>query len=431
MTGAWRLGTPASTYYAMRLATQAGQGVFLAAVLLIAATGGSAALSVSGVMVAMMAGAVIFGIPAGTLADRISPRLALPLGAAGRTIVILTTLLFIGRPELLVILAFAYSVLSQLFSASELALAGAIAPHRPGKAHAWLLALQHAGQAAGMFVLAPAAFALGGVTAMVVAAFATYILGTALTLALAVSLRHSAAATRAPRIASVRHTLRYYRDQRHATYAGSLIAFNEIATKAMLVAVPLYLHELGLMTIQIAALVVPAGAGAVIGVLWAGRSLHIQLAPSVMRLALLGLTVSLFALAGLGNVLAGLAGIHEDNWFSFLAHPQNLNFAVAFPVALLLGICWVIAPIGARTVLTATAPAGQQARVFALQSTLTDVVAILPLILAGFASEFAGPRVTFVLLALLGTAIFALMEARSTGATLLTPGQALPARSDT
>jgi MFS family permease len=424
-----RLATPASTYYAMRLATQAGQGVFLAAILLIAATGGSAALSVSGVMVAMMAGAIVFGIPAGALADRISPRIALPIGAAGRMLAILGTLFAIGRPELLIPVAFAYSVLSQLFSASELALAANVGANRPGRTHAWLLALQHAGQGAGLFLVAPAAFALGGVTAMVLVSFAVYVAGTALTLALAVSLRGTDR-TQPRRRSGVRDTLRYYRDERRATYAGSLIAFNEVATKAMLVAVPLYLDELGLMRIQIAALVIPAAAGALIGMAWAGRSLHVQVAPGVMRLTLLGLAVSLFALAGLGNALAGLAGIHQDNWFSFLAHPQNLSFAVAFPVALLLGMCWVIAPIGARTVLTATAPPGQQARVFALQGTLTDVLAILPLMAAGFASEFAGPRVTFVMLALLGTALFAAMEARTSGAGLLPLKPTVPARSD-
>lgn len=425
----WRRATPASTYYAMRLSTQAGQGVFLAALLLIAATGSSAALSVSGVMVAMMAGAIVFGIPAGALADRISPRLALPIGAAGRMLAILATLGAAGRPELLLPVAFAYSVLSQLFSASELALAATVGAGRPGRTHTWLLTLQHAGQGAGLFLLAPAAFAVGGVVAMILFSFAVYAAATALTVMLAVSLRGTDV-IQAGRRPGVRDTLRYYRDERRATYAGSLLAFNELATKAMLVAVPLYLHELGLMTIQVAALAIPAATGALLGLFWAGRSLDARAAPGVMRLTLVGLAVSLFALAGLGNILAGLAGLHEDNWFAFLAHPQSLSFAVALPVSLLLGMCWILAPIGSRTVLTATAPRGQQARVFALQSTLTDVLAILPLMAAGFASEFAGPRVTFVLLAFLGTALFAVMETRTAGGRLLPLAPPLPARSD-
>jgi len=48
--------------------------------------------------------------------------------------------------------------------------------------------------------------------------------------------------------------------------------------------------------------------------------------------------------------------------------------------------------VSARVILTETAPEGQQARVFAVQITLTDALVVLPLIAMGVGTQYAGAR---------------------------------------
>jgi len=88
----------------------------------------------------------------------------------------------------------------------------------------------------------------------------------------------------------------------------------------------------------------------------------------------------------------------------------SLLFAVAIPVAFLLGLCLSGVLIAARVALTETAPIGQQARVFAVQLTLTESFIALPLLLMGVGTTFAGARPTLGVLALVMVAAFALVE---------------------
>ncbi|MGI8927646.1 MAG: hypothetical protein ACR2HN_13540, partial [Tepidiformaceae bacterium] len=77
-----------------------------------------------------------------------------------------------------------------------------------------------------------------------------------------------------------------------------------------------------------------------------------------------------------------------------LAARLNETFAVALPVAFLLGASLCVALVACRAALTEAAPAGQQARVFAVKLTFTEVMIALPLLLAGVGTEFAGARLT-------------------------------------
>ena len=385
--------------------------MFLAGLFIVAGQQDATAVGLSSLIVAMMLGAIIFGLPGGAVVDRLGPARALAVGAVGRAGVIAAAFALSGSPELAAILAFAYSAISQVYTPAELALVSGVAPQRPAGAHSARVTLQHAGQGTGMVLLAPAAYFLAGAPAMIATGLVLYVLVTGMAFAIAISRTPARRLPVDRRPWNFTGTVRYLWREPHALYAGSLLAYSEMAAKAMLVAIPLYLAEdLRLSSIWTLVIIVPAIAGGLAGLGWAARGLHVRLAPQVMRLTLLGTIASAVALAGLGEGLAAFTGIAGIDWLGGLRDPASLSIIVAIPVALLLGICFVVAPVGSRTVLSATAPGGEQGRVFATQATLTDLVAIIPLLAAGIGTEIAGARTTFLFIGVLGAALFVLLE---------------------
>ncbi len=122
----------AATFYAMRFVSQAGQGIFLAGLFLLAGTGSRAAAGTSSLLVAMMAASLLGGLPAGSFADRIGPAISIRIGAAGRALAIAVALLVatgtIPGPAVLLVaaIAFVYSATSQLYSPAEMALVAVV-----------------------------------------------------------------------------------------------------------------------------------------------------------------------------------------------------------------------------------------------------------------------------------------------------------------
>lgn len=403
--------TVRSTYFASRLLSQTGQGLFMAALFLIAGTGDSAATDLSGVMLAMLAGALLLGLPGGALADRIGPSRALVVGAVLRLTAIGLALALMGQGEQVWFIAFVYSAASQMFSPSELALIPAIAPAHAGRAHAKLVVLQFAGQGLSMAALAPVLYLLWGTGAMLAAAFAIYIAVVAMTVFIAFGLRRSRVDYRVP----VRHafdvsmTFRFYRTERRALYAATLLAFTEVSLKGLTVALPSYLREeLTMNAVQLGGVVVVAAVGTLIGLVWCGRSLTIERAPAAMRMTLVMMSASLLALAVLGSMMAGAA---DAGSFAVSGGgvPFDPTLAIAFPLGLALGAAVSVSLIGARSVLTETAPPRHHSRVFATQSVLNDLVVLVPLLLAGVGTEMLGSRAIFAVIGALGVvSLFAL-----------------------
>jgi MFS family permease len=399
----------------MRLASQAGQGAFFAGLFLLAGKQ-DGAMGISGLFAGMMAAAIMFGLIGGAVGDRLGASRAVIVGAAGRGTAVGLGLILATVPGLgdhfglAALVAFLYSAASQLFCPAELALAATISPRQPGRAHAALVALQYGGQGLGLVVVAPLAYAVAGIPAMLASGLALFALVTFLATLLTARLHRQVRVTRARHAFRFRSAVRYYRREPHAVYAGALLAFGELSMKAMAVALPVYFaRDLRLEATQTGLLVVPGAIAAILGLLWAFRSLHVHVAPQVMRLTLLGTAVGVLALSGLGQALAGIAEMGHTP-VGVLDDGSTMSLVVAIPVSILLGICLGVAPVGGRTILSATAPREQQSRVFAMQSTVTDILAIAPTLLAGVGVELAGARVTFAVIGVLGLAAFFLLE---------------------
>lgn len=437
MERAGKLTFERSLYYGTRLVAQIAQNVLLAALFVLAGTSSHAALGLSSIFVAMLLPALLFGLLGGAIVDRIGPARGLAVGATLRFAVVALAAALVHGPNVVWVIAFAYSAVSQVFSPAEMALVRTLRKDAPGQAHSLLVALQYVGQGLGFAVIAPALWYIGGANAMLGGAAFGFLILAAISLTLAVQLRNSAAAQAQPaRCAfSFRDTLGFFRGETLARDAVTVLAVKAMVAQGIVVALPLYLrNDLGLGRSALIYLLVPGIAGMAAGLAWAAPAVTRARAAWFMRAGLLGLIVGVFALAALDY---GLIAVFEYSRMAVLVHfdlSMNTTFAVALPVAFLIGLCLSLTQVAARVALTETAPLGQQARVFAVQSTLTELLVVTPLLLMGVGTQYAGARPTLAAIGVLATIAFVVIQhprfqpaPRAAGRMLLSP---VPVRID-
>jgi hypothetical protein len=192
-------------------------------------------------------------------------------------------------------------------------------------------------------------------------------------------------------------TIQFFATDAPAAYAAALLAFFELALKAMAVAIPIFLlTELDLDRRQLALLAAPAVAGAAVG-FWVAGQLRPEQAGDLMRPLFAAIAAMAAALAMVSQGLPMPAG-------------AEVGLAGMVPVAAVLGLCLSLAPIAARAVLTHRAPVEHQARVFATEGVLSNVIVIVPLTLAGVGTEVIGTVTTFLFLAVVGAAMLMTLE---------------------
>ena len=386
--------------------------MFLAALLVASGTSHAAPLAISGVLAATLAGAVLFGLPGGALADRLGAGRGLPLGAVLRLVAIAAGVVVIGHPTLVWLVAFAYSAASQVFSPAEMACVRMLQHGAPTRAHAALVLLQYGGQGLGV-LLAPALLLLGGPTLMLLGAIVLYggVAALATLLMLHLPAPASSSLQGAHQALSYAEPLRFFGREPRAVYALGLLVFTDLATKSAAVALPRYLQgTLALAPWEIATLLGTAALGAAAGLLWISRVRTGGTSSRMVRLSFIGTVAAVIALVSLSRTVGEAAEHSGISLLAGLGDSSRLPFALSLPSALLLGLFLTAGPIGARALLTATAPAEQQARVFAAQTTLTHAVTILPLLLAGVGAQYAGPEASLAFIAVLGVAALVSLE---------------------
>lgn len=406
-----------AAFYGARLMNQLGQALFFLGLFWLVAQGGAAAVGATGVMAAMMAASILFGLLGGMVADRVGLARATVIGGLARGGVIAATLVVAAiapgpaRMLALVVIAFLYSAASQVYCPAEVSLVRTIEGRRPSTGHAMLTVLQYVGQAGALAISAALAWRFQSPWALIAAAALAYIGVVVLMQAVATGTRPSP-----PRPGS-RHfflgdTLFFFRNQPGAVFAGVLLAFGELTAKASAVALPYYFaKDLGLGREASLALIVPGALGVGLGLYWSGRWLQAERSHHILRLTLVGTVVALLALGVLPGGLTAIESWLRPDTAVTINPGVILAIVVTIPVALLLGLCFAVGPVAARSLLSATAPRDQQSRVFAMQSTVTDSLGIVPLVLSGVGAQLAGGRATFVFLGLLGALVLVVVEA--------------------
>lgn len=392
-------------YYAAKLLGQVSQNLSVAALFLVAGTSSHAAIGLSSLFIAQILPSVLFGFLGGAVSDRIGPARAFVLGSGLRLWVIIAGLLLLQNPGMAWVIAFGYSLVSQISSPAEMALVRVLPKTTSSRSHSLILLIQYGGQGLGMLILAPALYYIGGAETIMTGAAGGFAVVLMLTALLALRLRNTPATLALPARSafSFRETTRFFRGEALARDAVGVIALRSIVAQGVIVALPLYLkHDMGLGKEAAAFLLVPGGAGCIAGLLWGAGAKTRARAKSLMQLTMLGMVVSVFALAALDFGIRIVFEYSKIRPFVDLTATMNTTFAVALPVAFVLGVSLTASVVGARAVLTETAPLGQQSRVFAVQSTLTDGIIVLPLLLAGVGVQFAGARPTLAAIGFIG-----------------------------
>ncbi len=398
-------------YYSCKLTGQTAQNLLLACLFVVAGTSSAAAIDLSSLFIAILIPAVLLGPVGGAVVDRIGPSRGYAIGAVLRFLPAIACALFLESATWAWVIAFAYSAGSQIFTPSELALVRHIQRNSPGAVHSWLQGLVYGGQALGMLVFAPLLYLVGGFEAMRIGAAVGMGLLVIVCFVFAFQMRGTPAARVQEEVQpfSFRQTARFFAASYDASYSVALLAMKTLVSRAVMVALPLYLtHDIGMGRDMLIFLVAPGVLGVVVALLWSAKFVNVISARDVMRVSLLGMLVAVFALAALDYGVSAFARYSQVPPVVRLEAYMNTTLVVALPVAFLLGIVLTTSLIAARVILTETAPRGQQARVFAVQESFSELFVVLPLLAAGIGTQMAGARPTLAVIGVvIGLTMFA------------------------
>jgi hypothetical protein len=400
-------------YYAAKFLGQTSQNIWLAALFVAAGTGGRPAMDLASLFLAMLLPSIALGLLGGWFVDRIGAARGLAIGAALRFSAVAAGIVLLDGGTSAWLLAFFYSAGSQVFSPGEWALAKPLQQNRPGAVQSWLVALQYGGQALGMLVLAPACYYLGGLQGMVIGSAIGFLALVSLGVVLVVRMRGVARPVEVEPAQAMawRETFDFFRREPLARLAVATQGLKMTVSKGIVVTLPFYLdNDIGLGFSALAYLAVPGILGVLAGLIWCGRTLSVERARTVMNLSILGMGISLAALAALDYGISAAAQYSQIPPVMRLEASMNTPFAVAIPVAFLLGLCLSGALIAARTALTETAPLGQQGRVFAVQLVIVELLIAVPLMTLGIGTAFAGARTTLAVMSALVLLVLVVFE---------------------
>jgi len=418
-------GSTHGLYYTSRLLSQVGQGVFFAFLVTVAgplSSGGEGALGLGSAMVAMTAAAVAIGPLGGGVVDRLGARVALIVGAALRLGAIAAGLMILGAGEYAWAVAFLYSAASQVFSPAELALVATVGWRRPAGTHASLFALQFGGQAAGGLLIGPLLYWVAGAGGMLTGAIALYVGVVLVASLLFMRLRGVRSCGRRERhetqlgeALNFGRALRFFGREPRALYAVGMLAFFDVMIKSLVVTAPIFLKtELELGQTQLTMLIGTGIVGALVGLGWVARRRTTERTVETMRWALAAPLMAMFALAPVGVGLATVSVVGVSLDFGSSNTLLLVGSYAALPAVFVLGLSLSVAPVIARSVLTATAPLDQQGRVFAAEAILSNLLVVPGLLAASMATDIISARATVISIGVLGALVFVALEFAAT-----------------
>jgi MFS family permease len=397
-------------FYSARFTGYAAQTLLMAALLITASGSPGAAIGLSALMAATLIPEILFGVPAGALADRLHPGRAYIVGAALRLIPAALALVILGDARIALGIAFLAAAGNQLFNPAEMAVVREMSGPSSARPHSALVVLQYVAQGLSAVAFAPALYFMGGTGAIVGVAMIGHVVFFGFAFMAARGLDAGSPAAKVKH-APIAESFRFLMREQSARLAIVTGAIRTAVSRGVFVALPIYIHsDIGLGKEAIAFVVAPGVVGALIGVAWSARNITPATAASTMRLASVAMVVGILALAVLDYGLeAAVYMTHVGPLVRFEAS-LNTTFILALPAAFLLGLAFAGAIVSSRVALTAHAPEGQQARVFAVQGTATESLLILPLLLTGIGAETVGARATLGALGLVGATAVVFME---------------------
>jgi MFS family permease len=397
-----------------QLATQVGgnMAVYGLTVIVFNATGSSAAVSV--LLLTFLAPAVLFSALAGVFVDRLDRRWILLITNVLRGLATLALFVFVQNLAAVFILNVVVSTITVFFAPAEAAMIPTLVPRSLLlAANSLFVFTLNTAFAVGFALLGPLVARLAGPEELLLVVGVLYLAAAVFCLLLPKSPPAEAAAKEGGGLADARRAIRETIDQlregigyiqAHTNIAWSLIYLGIAASLVGVLGVigPQFATDtLHLATTDFVVVVLPMGAGVVLGVLSLnsyGRWLPRRRAIEIGMMALGALIVLLTAAGPISRFLQGVQAkapttVDLSGFVSLLA--------VVVVVAFFAGIAYAFVAIPAQTQLQEELPADVRGRVFGILNMLVSVASFVPIIVVGAIVGLVGTTVVIITVGLI------------------------------
>lgn len=371
--------------------------------------------AVSLLILSFLAPAVLFSALAGVYVDRLDRRSVLIVTNLARGAAFVAVVLVDTQLGLIYLLTVVVSTLTVFFAPAEASIIPMLVDKRQLLAANSLFTLTlHASFAIGFALLGPLVVGVSSVNALIILVAGLYVGAAILCLVLPPAPVPKAgqrlSATRAigeaeQAVAStfgeLREGLRFIRANPSIFWSLSYLAISASLIGVLGVLGPGFArHALGLTNEGLAIVLLPLGAGLVIGVLLLNAYGRYFSRRRVIEGGMLTLAISLGTLSLAQPISAFLKGTTSGT--SISGFVSLLGIVVM--LALIAGVAYALVAVPAQTQLQEELPEEIRGRVFGVLNMLVNVASFLPIILVGYIADFIGPE-----LVILGCSVLVLL----------------------
>lgn len=393
-----------------RVLGQTAQNALLFTLLLLVVEKTGSSIQSTVLIVAFTIPSILFGIPAGAVADIIPKRVTLTLGYILKAAVVVALIIYADDAWSIFLLTAAFSTVNQFSGPAESAtVPGIVRRDQLASANSLMVFALLLGQVAGTVILGSLLFKIGGevpvfVIATLLFAGAAWFVAT---VHMGLTEKGEEAGPSLSFIDSVREGFRILRTNRRAYLAITYLVIATSLAKMLVILLPEYTEDVLKISAEDTVFVVAPGAiGAGVGLL---------LAPPLARLfgswrvAAVGFALLVIGLMGLGLVVyvRDFLEANLDLGVSFVEERVGVSsvITVTMLLAIPIGLAFTLANVAARAVMNEEAPQEAQGRVFAVQGALGDFLSLLPLLIIGAVADLVGVRATLLAAAISAGAV--------------------------
>ncbi len=363
---------------------------------------------------------IVLGIPGGVVAEVVPRRLLLTAGYVLKAVATLGMIYYRGDIEMVYLMLMGFATVGQFMGPAEsAALPRLVKPEQLASANSFLILTVMLGQVAGAVVMAPLLLKIFGVVAVEVVAVGLLAYAAVVISVVPDSHLTAPAKSSLPPVGLDQAIIEGWRILRSSKEAFMALVYLTIVStlgKAVAVLAPQYTHDvLNIATENAVYVMAPAAIGAVIA-LPATPLLARFFGAS--RVVAFSFFLFVAGIMSLGFVVYVRDFMLENVDFGFSFVEDRLGVSSVITIAMLLaipvGLGMTMVTIAAKSVLNAHAPPGTQARVFATQSAISDLSALLPLFIIGGIAELIGVRAVLLVAAVasLGGALYLAVSRR-------------------
>jgi MFS family permease len=381
-----------------RAVGQVAQNALLYALLILVVEKTGSSIQTTLFVTAFTLPSILFGIPAGALAEALPRRLLIVVGYLVRAAAVGAMLYYREDVWIIYLLLFGFATMGQITGPAEsAAIPQMVRPEQVATANSFFVLSVMAGQVGGAIIMAPFLLKVLGDRAVLATASVVFVLAAVVAAGVKGLQRPLTARAFEGNLGIKRALAQGWRVIHSSNKAFMAMVYLTIAAtlgRSLAVLAPHYTRDILKIATEDAVFVMaPAAIGALLALL---------LTPLMVRLIGASRTAALaFVLLALGLIGLGLVVYvrdfmlsHVDLGISFVEERVGVSSVItmAMILAVPVGLAMTMVTVASKAVLNQEAPSGTQARVFATQSALSDALSLLPLFAIGAVAELVGVR---------------------------------------